>query len=85
MTDHYELYYWPSIQGRGEFIRLAFEDAGVAYVDVARQPVADGGGVPAIQRALRGELGGLAPFAPPIVRGGGVVLAVPHRRTAAGA
>src|SRR4051812_29588019 len=34
----YELYYWPGIQGRGEFIRLAFEDAGVDYVDVARRP-----------------------------------------------
>ena len=34
----YELYYWPSIQGRGEFIRLALEDAGAEYVDVARRP-----------------------------------------------
>jgi glutathione S-transferase len=33
----YELYYWPSIQGRGEFVRLALEDAGADYVDVARQ------------------------------------------------
>jgi hypothetical protein len=24
----YELYYWPGIQGRGEFIRLALEEAG---------------------------------------------------------
>ena len=32
----YRLYYWPGIQGRGEFIRLAFEEAGVPYVDVAR-------------------------------------------------
>ena len=29
----YELYYWPSIQGRGEFVRLALEDAGAAYVN----------------------------------------------------
>ena len=34
----YELYYWPSIQGRGEFVRLALEDAGAEYVDVARRP-----------------------------------------------
>ena len=27
----YELYYWPSIQGRGEFVRLALEDAGASY------------------------------------------------------
>ena len=33
----YELYYWPEIQGRGEFVRLALEDAGAAYVDVARR------------------------------------------------
>jgi glutathione S-transferase len=31
-----ELFYWPTIQGRGEFVRLALEEAGVAYVDVAR-------------------------------------------------
>ena len=34
----YELYYWPEIQGRGEFVRLALEAAGAAYVDVARGP-----------------------------------------------
>ena len=34
----YELYYWPSIQGRGEFVRLALEDAGATYADVARRP-----------------------------------------------
>ena len=32
----YELYYWPDIQGRGEFVRLALEEAGADYVDVAR-------------------------------------------------
>ena len=34
----YELYYWPSIQGRGEFVRLALEEAGADYTDVARLP-----------------------------------------------
>ena len=34
----YELFYWPEIQGRGEFVRLALEDAGASYVDVAREP-----------------------------------------------
>jgi glutathione S-transferase len=34
----YELYYWPSIRGRGEFIRLALEEAGADYVRVARRP-----------------------------------------------
>jgi len=42
MTDPYELFYWPSIQGRGELVRLALEEAGVAYVDVARRPEAAG-------------------------------------------
>ena len=43
----YDLYYWPSIQGRGEFVRLALEDAGAPYRDVARLSVAEGGGVAA--------------------------------------
>ena len=33
----YELYYWPTIQGRGEFVRLALEEAGADYLDVARK------------------------------------------------
>ena len=39
----YELYYWPGIQGRGEFVRLALEEAGADYVDVARLPARQGG------------------------------------------
>ena len=45
----YELYYWPMIQGRGEFIRLALEDCGAAYVDVARQ-TGKRGGMPAMKQ-----------------------------------
>ena len=33
----YELYYWDGIQGRGEFVRLALEEAGAAYVDITRE------------------------------------------------
>jgi glutathione S-transferase len=66
----YELYYWPSIQGRGEFIRLALEDAGASYVDVARLPDSQGGGVKAIMRLIDGKQGGLLPFAPPILKVG---------------
>jgi glutathione S-transferase len=45
----YELYYWPTIQGRGEFVRLLLEEAGANYVDVARG--ADkGAGVGALER-----------------------------------
>ena len=71
----YRLYYWPGIQGRGEPIRLAFEDAGVAYVDVARLPASQGGGVAAIQRILSGRDGGLRPFAPPVLVSGNRTIA----------
>lgn len=66
----YELYYWPFIQGRGEFVRLLFEDAGVAYVDVARLPADEGGGVPAILNMLKSQPAGVPPFAPPILKVG---------------
>lgn len=33
----YELLYWPGIPGRGEFIRLAFEAAGVSYKDISNE------------------------------------------------
>ena len=69
----YELFYWPSIQGRGEFIRLALEDAGADYIDVARSDAH--GGVRAMQRLLAGEgLSGPAPFAPPFLRDGELVI-----------
>jgi glutathione S-transferase len=62
----YELYYWPGIQGRGEFVRLAFEDAGASYRDVAREP----GGMKALQRFVQdaGSAAAPAPFAPPYLR-----------------
>ena len=68
----YELYYWPSIQGRGEFVRLALEDAGAGYVDVARR---GGEGMQALLDLLDDE--GLAhpPFAPPILKSGRLILA----------
>jgi glutathione S-transferase len=61
----YELHYWPGIQGRGEFVRLALEAAGASYIDVARLPVADGGGARNLAQLLD-ELAP-APFAPPIL------------------
>jgi glutathione S-transferase len=60
----YELYYWAGIQGRGEFVRLALEEAGADYVDVARE--ADGEG--AMLRLLDGEEVEHPPFAPPFLR-----------------
>lgn len=67
----YALYYWPMIPGRGELVRLALEEAGAAYVDVARTHE----GTSAIMRILRGEQGGLRPFAPPVLVDGAFVLA----------
>ncbi|HKF11421.1 MAG TPA: glutathione S-transferase, partial [Xanthobacteraceae bacterium] len=49
----YELYYWPTIQGRGEFVRLALEEAGADYVDVARR--SGKRGVPTMMRFIDGR------------------------------
>ena len=70
----YELYYWPHIQGRGEFIRLALEEGAADYVDVARQPENEGGGRPAVQRMLEKAAGGRTPFAPPILKAGKLLM-----------
>ena len=66
----YELYYWPGIQGRGEFVRLALEEAGADYVDVARLSQKEGGGVSAMMRLLNDESLKHAPFAPPFLKAG---------------
>jgi glutathione S-transferase len=66
----YELYYWPGIQGRGEFVRLALEEGGAEYVDKARQPEDEGGGIGALQRFLAGEAMERPPFAPPFLKAG---------------
>ncbi|HUK65360.1 MAG TPA: glutathione S-transferase [Anaeromyxobacteraceae bacterium] len=71
----YELYYWPGIQGRGEFVRLAFEEAGVPYLDLGRLPRSRGGGVAAIERMLDGSRPGLTPLGPPFLRHGQIVIA----------
>ncbi|MEP6702245.1 MAG: glutathione S-transferase family protein [Betaproteobacteria bacterium] len=66
----YELYYWPGIQGRGEFVRLAFEEAGAEYVDTALVPDDEGGGVPALMQFIDGPEVARAPFAPPFLKVG---------------
>ncbi len=68
----YELYYWPSIQGRGEFVRLALEEAGADYIDIARRS-GKGFGVPAMNRYLDGEIPS-PPFAPPFLKAGRLVI-----------
>ena len=66
----YELYYWPGLQGRGEFVRLALEEAGADYVDIALVPEEQGGGVPAMTRLLAGDDVLRPPFAPPFLKCG---------------
>jgi glutathione S-transferase len=71
----YELFYWPTIQGRGEFVRLVFEEAGLPYVDVGRLPESQGGGRAAIVKLLEEQAPGTPPFAPPVLRVGSLRLA----------
>lgn len=70
----YELYYWPSIQGRGEFVRLALEDAGADYIDVARSR-RKGMGMAAMQRLLADSASTTPPFAPPLLKDGDLLIA----------
>ena len=70
----YELFYWPSIQGRGEFVRLVLEEAGADYLDVARTPEEEGGGIAAIQHVLTGDLGQTPGYAVPMLRAGDLVV-----------
>jgi glutathione S-transferase len=66
----YELYYWPTIQGRGEFVRLALEEAGVEYVDVARRK----NGMAALLAMLGDDAAGTPPFAPPVLKAGELLI-----------
>lgn len=66
----YELYYWPGIQGRGEFVRLALEEGGADYVDIALVAEEQGGGVPAMMKFLESAEVGRPPFAPPFLKAG---------------
>jgi glutathione S-transferase len=66
----YQLYYWPMIQGRGEYVRLALEDAGAGYDDVARH----GNGMSAMMRMMEARKG-TPPFAPPFLKAGKLVIA----------
>jgi glutathione S-transferase len=70
----YELYYWPGLQGRGEFVRLALEDAGAEYVDVARGSAKAGRGMAAMMKLLRGNNEPHGPFAPPFLRDGDLII-----------
>jgi glutathione S-transferase len=65
----YQLWYWPSIQGRGEFVRLPLEAAGIAYTDCAREQ-----GAEAMMADLKSR-NGRAPFAPPYLVVDGTAIA----------
>lgn len=66
----YELYYWPHIQGRGEYVRLALEEGEADYVDIARLPEGEGGGRPAVAKLLQDTKNIHPPFAPPLLKAG---------------
>ena len=70
----YQLHYWPTIQGRGEFVRLALEAAGAEYVDVAREPTGKGGGESALAQRLSDPGNPRASFAPPFLVDGDIVV-----------
>ena len=67
----YLLFYWPDIQGRGEFVRLALEDAGASYEDVAREP----GGEDRMMAIMRGAREKHPPYAPPFLKAGKLTIA----------
>lgn len=58
------------MQGRGEFVRLALEDAGANYTDVARVE-----GDEVMTDFLEGDQAGTQPFAPPFLSVGDRVVA----------
>ncbi len=66
----YELHYWPTIQGRGEYVRLALEDAGIPYKDVARTK----GGEDKLVAELDDKRLDHPPFAPPFLKAGKLVI-----------
>lgn len=72
----YELYYWDGIQGRGEFVRLALEEAGADYVDICRGSAGKGQGMPAMLAIMESGAGSDIPFAPPFLKDGDLI--IPH-------
>jgi glutathione S-transferase len=69
----YELYYWPTIQGRGEFVRLALEEAAAPYRDVARES-GRGAGVASLLYFLQSRSVERPPYAPPFLRAGRLIV-----------
>jgi glutathione S-transferase len=72
----YELYYWPDIQGRGEFVRLALEDAQADYVDVMRRGNGERtkGTRDKMAKLLDGTRVARPSFAPPFLKAGSLLI-----------
>jgi glutathione S-transferase len=70
----YELYYWDGLQGRGEFVRLALEEARAEYIDVARGRPEDGLGMDAMLAVMQSETEPHIPFAPPFLKDGDLIV-----------
>ena len=70
----YQLFYWPGIPGRGEFVRLALEASGAPYVDVARGATSAGLGVPAMLQFMQDPSVARPPFACPVLVDGKTVI-----------
>jgi glutathione S-transferase len=70
----YELYYWDGLQGRGEFIRLALEEAGAEYIEATREPDDDGLGTDGMLKVLSSRSEPHPPFAPPFLKDGDLLL-----------
>lgn len=70
----YELYYWDGLQGRGEFVRLALEEARADYVEIARGPEDEGLGTSAMMAVLGSRSEPHPPFAPPFLKDGDLIV-----------
>jgi glutathione S-transferase len=70
----YELYYWDGLQGRGEFVRLALEDAGADYVDIVRGAKKDGQGTGAMMKIIESKSEPQIPYAPPFLKDGELIV-----------
>ena len=70
----FELYYWDGLQGRGEFVRLALEEARADYIEVARGDEAKGQGTGAMLAVMNSKRESCPPFAPPFLRDGNLLI-----------
>jgi glutathione S-transferase len=70
----YQLHYWPGLQGRGEFVRLALEESGADYIDQVRLPKERGGGAGALMKAMADPDQPFPPFAPPFLKDGDLIV-----------